>query len=111
ARPIITAFTTTSADMNIDHGDNSRGTLRAGLTDADSAMATVGVAAAGAAWAIAAGGAADCAVVGWSDVGCCWDSAGEASMIAATAANFRTVLNMRPQSIPRVSRSEAGKKH
>ena len=27
ARPIITPFTTTSADMNIDHGDNSRGTL------------------------------------------------------------------------------------
>ena len=29
ARPIITAFTMISADMNIDHGDISRGTWNA----------------------------------------------------------------------------------
>src|SRR5262249_417072 len=37
ARPIITPFTTTSADMNIDHGDNSVGMLTFGLLDAFSA--------------------------------------------------------------------------
>ena len=49
ARPIMTPFTTTSADMNIDHGDNSVGMLTFGLLAAFSADGAG--AAAGAAWA------------------------------------------------------------
>ena len=48
ARPIITAFTTTSADMNIDHGDNSFGTEITSFEIASAAA--VDVAGGGAAW-------------------------------------------------------------
>jgi hypothetical protein len=106
ARPIITPFTTTSADMNIDHGDNSRGTAKVGFdgvfsTTAGAAAGTDGAAAAGAAgWAAAGGatGAAGCIAAGaWGDAGAagrCWAHAGEASAMAAAAAKLRTVLNM-----------------
>src|SRR5262249_27034054 len=63
ASPIITPFTTTSADMNIDHGDNSRGTVNTGF-DVDALSAAAGAAAgidgaagSGAAVWAAAGGA------------------------------------------------------
>ena len=39
ARPIITPLTTTSADMNIDHGESSRGTVSADFA-ADALSAT-----------------------------------------------------------------------
>ena len=55
ASPIITAFTTTSADMNIDHGDSSRGTVRMDF-DADELSAT-GPATAGTSGAVTAGAA------------------------------------------------------
>ena len=60
ASPIITAFTTTSADMNIDHGDNSRGTLIEGLDDALSADGAAGAAGAGAACTTASPGCSRC---------------------------------------------------
>ena len=47
ARPIITALTRMSADMNIDHGDNSLGTMKVGFAGEFSAV--VAAAAAGAA--------------------------------------------------------------
>ena len=41
ARPIITALTSTSADMNIDHGDNSRSSAAAAFNSLPSRSAGV----------------------------------------------------------------------
>jgi hypothetical protein len=57
ARPIITPFTTTSADMNIDHGDSSRGTMKVGFAGAFSTTAGAAVGAVGVAGAAAEGAA------------------------------------------------------
>jgi hypothetical protein len=110
ARPIITPFTTTSADMNIDHGDNSLGTMKVGLGGEFSAVVAAAAGAVGAAALGAAGVAADgvgaaCTgaadgVTGWAAGAgalgrCCCAIATEASeTIASTASNLRTILNI-----------------
>src|SRR5258708_9106060 len=59
ARPIMTALTSTSADLNIDHGDNSRSSAAAAFNSLPSRSAGVAVASeAGDATADGAGGAA-----------------------------------------------------
>src|SRR5437660_12866592 len=93
ASPIITALTSTSADLNIDHGDNSRSSAAAafsnlpsrstGVAAASEAAAGCGSAAggcdtAGACWATGEGGAAGIVP--------CWAGDGPASGSTASAA-------------------------
>jgi hypothetical protein len=61
ARPIMTALTMTSADRNIDQGDNSRGTTMVDFSGllSPSAGAAVDVEAAGAAVCVGGAGTAD----------------------------------------------------
>ena len=49
ASPIMTALTSTSADLNIDHGDNSRMTMDVDFGEALSAGAAAALGATGAA--------------------------------------------------------------
>src|SRR5260370_26204692 len=74
ARPIMTALTSTSADLNIDHGDNSRSSAVAAFSSLLSRSADVAVASeAGGATADGAGGAA-----GACDAVCAGATAGAA---------------------------------
>src|SRR3954465_8614477 len=69
ARPIMTALTTTSADLNIVHGDNSLSSAVAAFSNLASRSAGVAAASEGAAGAAAWGSAAEgCDTVG----ACCW---------------------------------------
>src|SRR5690242_4854935 len=95
ARPIMTALTTTSADLNIVQGDNSLSSAVAAFNDLASRSAGVTVASAGAAGAAAWGSAAgDCAGAGWADgaggVAFCWAKDGAASCGIASA---QTIAN------------------
>jgi hypothetical protein len=96
ASPIMTALTRISADMNIDHGDNSRSVGAAGFGGV-----TLSASAAVVPEAVAAG--ADEGAAGWAIIagrcagatGCCWASASEANATTADAAsNLRTILNI-----------------
>src|SRR6267142_3377703 len=95
ARPIMTALTSTSADLNIDHGDNSRSSAAAAFSSLPSRSAGVAGAselaggAAGAAWTGAAG-ACDTAGACWTAgadgaAGACWADDGAASVSIASA--------------------------
>ncbi len=97
ARPIMTALTTTSADRNIDHGENSRSSTPAafnslpsrsggGAAASEAGAAAAGAAATGdagacdatgAAWTTGAAGPA----LGWA----CWAISGDASHSSASA--------------------------
>src|SRR5712672_883692 len=98
ARPIITALTMTSADMNIDHGDNSRIAMLVDFGAAPSVGATavgdIGAVVVGAAWT-----AGDIACEDWESGGaaggCCWATATEAAAaIINPTSNLRTILNI-----------------
>ena len=86
ARPIMTALTITSADMNIDHGDNSRS---ARVVDFSGVRFSAGV-------AVAAGAAGAAAVVaagaGTGTVAC----GGLAGGCEACAAGWATVAGDGP---------------
>ena len=98
ARPIMTALTTTSADLNIVHGDNSLSSAAAAFSNLPSRSAGVAAASAGAAgaaatagWGSAAGGC-DTAGAGWAagadgaaGVVPCWADEGTASDSIASA--------------------------
>src|SRR5882762_5721821 len=96
ARPIMTALTSTSADLNIDQGDNSRSSAAAAFNSLPSRSAAVaGASEAGAATADGAGGAAGacdaagaCATAGADGAAgaifCCADE-GDASASIASA--------------------------
>jgi len=90
----------TSADMNIDHGDNSRIAMLVDFGAAPSAGATAvgdtGAVVVGAAWT---GG--DVACEDWESGGaaaaggCCWATATEAAAAIINAmSNLRTILNI-----------------
>src|SRR5258708_11081469 len=65
ARPIMTALTSTSADLNIDHGDNSRSSAVAAFSSLLSRSADVAVGSeAGGATAAGAAGACDAVCAG-----------------------------------------------
>ena len=100
ARPIITALTRTSADLNIDHGDNSLSSAAAAFSNLPSRSAGVAAASeavaaaaagwgsaagacdtAGACWATGADGAAG-AVPCWADDGAASDSIASAEITA-----------------------------
>src|SRR5215216_4464078 len=74
ARPIITALTSTSADLNIDHGDNSLSSAVAAFSDLASRSAGVAAASEAAAGAAAWGSTAG----GCDTVGACWVTDGAA---------------------------------
>src|SRR5207245_11426424 len=83
ARPIITALTSTSADLNIDHGDNSRSSAAAAFSNLPSRSAGVAVASDGAAGEAVAVGWAGCTA--WAGAagacgraGACWTAGGAA---------------------------------
>src|SRR5947209_12395974 len=67
ARPIMTALTTTSADMNIDHGENSRISVAAAFSSLPPSRSGGGVAAseAGAVAVGAGAGAVAGGEAGW----------------------------------------------
>src|SRR6266851_4019873 len=83
ARPIMTAFTSTSADLNIDHGDNSRSSAAAAFNSLLSRSA--GAAVASEAGEAAAGAAA---AVGAEDAAGDWDAAGASTTAGADGAIF-----------------------
>src|SRR5262249_60573627 len=58
ASPIMTAFTMTSADRNIDHGDRSRGTGTVDFSDLALSLPASGADAAGTAVAVCGAGSA-----------------------------------------------------
>src|SRR6266576_499150 len=65
ARPIMTALTSTSADLNIDHGDNSRSSAAAAFSNLPSRSAgAAAVSEAAAGWGSVAGGC--------DTAGACW---------------------------------------
>ena len=113
ASPIITALTSTSADLNIDHGDNSRSSAAAafsnlpsrstGVAAASEAAAGGGSAAggcdtAGACWATGAGGAAG-VVPCWADDGPASDSIASAEITANIITRERDMFFiLRPSS-------------
>src|SRR5690242_13787182 len=83
ARPIMTALTTTSADLNIVHGDNSLSSAVAAFSNLPSRSAGVAVVSAGVAGAAVAIGWAGC--VAWvgaagacETAGTCWTVDGAA---------------------------------
>src|SRR5437868_15545044 len=80
ASPIMTALTSTSADLNIDHGDNSRSSAAAVFSNLPSRSTGVPAASKGAAVAV---GWAGC--VAWAGTagacetaGACWTAEGAA---------------------------------
>ncbi len=88
----------TSADMNIDHGDNSRITMLvdfgAALSVGATAVGDIGAVVVGAAWT-----AGDIACEDWESGGaaggCCWATATEAAAaIINPTSNLRTILNI-----------------
>src|SRR3954447_23242796 len=70
ARPIMTALTTTSADLNIVHGDNS-------LSSAVAAFSNLASRSAGVAASEAAAGAAACGSAAGGCPGTCWATGAE----------------------------------
>ena len=108
ARPIITALTSTSADLNIDHGDNSRSSATAVLDNLPSRSAGAAVVSevgdtvaptARRAGAIAGAGTAGtgCAATaeGPCGTGRCWAAAAETTAVIVNAvSNLRTILNI-----------------
>src|SRR4051812_1468903 len=82
ARPIMTALTTTSADLNIVHGDNSLSSAVAAFSNLASRSAGVAAASEGpagaAAWGSAAGG---CDTAG----ACCWATGAAAGLVLCWA--------------------------
>src|SRR5437762_937187 len=84
ASPIMTALTSTSADLNIDHGDNSRSSAAAAFSNLPSRSTGVAAASKGAAGAaVAVVGWAGC--VAWAGTagacetaGACWTAEGAA---------------------------------
>src|SRR3954454_16447049 len=92
ARPIMTALTTTSADLNIVHGDNSLSSAVAAFSNLASRSAGVAAGSEGAvgaaAWGSAAGGcdrAGACWATGAVGVVPCWADSGAASDSIASA--------------------------
>src|SRR3954454_8530699 len=89
ARPIMTALTTTSADLNIVHGDNSLSSAVAAFSNLASRSAGVAAGSEGAAaWGNAAGGcdrAGACWATGAAGVVPCWADSGAASDSIASA--------------------------
>src|SRR6478736_5137156 len=84
ARPIMTALTTTSADLNIVQGDNSLSSTAAPFSVLASRSTGAAAASEGADGAAAWGNAAgDCAGAGWANgaggVAFCWAKDGAAS--------------------------------
>src|SRR5215212_3174941 len=95
ARPIMTALTTTSADLNIVHGDNSLSSAVAALSNLPSRSAGVAVASEGAAGAAAWGSAAG----GCDTAGACWATGDVAAGAAPcwaddSAASAETTANV-----------------
>src|SRR5207302_3069587 len=81
ASPIMTALTSTSADLNIDHGDNSRSSAAAAFSNLPSRSGGAAVVSEGAAGAAVAVGWAGC--VAWAGAagacetaGACWTAEG-----------------------------------
>src|SRR6188474_3030877 len=97
ASPIMTALTSTSADLNIDHGDNSRSSAAAAFSNLPSRSAGVAAASeAAAGWGSAAGG---CGAAGacWATGGAagaapCWADNGAASDSIASAETTANVV-------------------
>src|SRR4051812_1456379 len=104
ARPIMTALTTTSADLNIVHGDNSLSSAVAAFSNlASRCSAGVPAASEGADGAAAAAGcgsaAAGCAGACWATgadgaagVAFCWAKDGPASDCIASAQTTPNVI-------------------
>jgi len=103
----MTALTNTSADLNIDHGDNSRNSAVADFSSLLSRSAgaavgsevgdTVGIVATDGAGAVVWAGTAGCAATaeGPCGTGRCWAAAAETTAVIVNAAsNLRTILNI-----------------
>src|SRR6478609_5906986 len=105
ARPIMTALTTTSADLNIVQGDNSLSSAVAAFSTLASRSAGVAAAseaaagaAAGACWAKGAGGAAGVAFC-WADDGTASDSIASTETTATAVTRERDMfIILRPSS-------------
>src|SRR5215213_448712 len=87
ARPIMTALTTTSADLNIVHGDNSLSSAAAAFRNFSRSGCAAGVSAGAAgscetAGACCTAGGAAGAVPCWADVGAASDSIASAVITA-----------------------------
>src|SRR5437764_3143076 len=111
ASPIMTALTSTSADLNIDHGDNSRSSAAAAFSNLPSRSTGVAAASeagcgsaaggcdtAGACWATSAGGAAGI-VPCWAVDGAASDSIASAEITANVITRERDMFFiLRPSS-------------
>src|SRR5262245_31690317 len=95
ARPIMTALTTTSADLNIVQGDNSLSSAAAAFSNLASRSAGAAAAAAAAGWGSAAGAcdtAGACWAAGAAGMVLCWAEDGAASDSIARAEITANVI-------------------